>query len=125
MPLPKVMYSVDQFNDGRFIVTKVVDGTPVEEVGKYRDVEEAKAEAVRLQAEYITETLFPYEKKDEDGLIYSADRKKVDELVDLSRTYFAELLRILPMNGDSTLARSLVRQAFNYARSSILMDGLV
>jgi hypothetical protein len=122
MPLPKVMYSVDQFNDGRFIVTKVVDGTPVEEVGKYRDVEEAKAEAIRLQAEYITKTLFPCEM---DRSLDAIENSKLADLAVLSRAYFAELLRLLPMNGDSTMARSLVRQAFNYARSSILMDGLV
>jgi ribosomal protein S16 len=115
MPLPKVLYSVDQFNDGRFIVTKVVDGTPVEEVGKYRDVEEAKREAINLQAAYITNTLFP----GEDG------SDELITLIDSTRNYFQDLLRLLPQNGDSTLARSLVRQAYNYARSSILMDGLV
>jgi hypothetical protein len=113
MPLPKVMYSVDQYNDGRFIVTKVVDGTPVEEVGRYSDVEEAKAEAIRLQSEHIVGSLFP------------AEDYSCRELVDITRGYFQELLRILPQNGDAQQARLLVRQAFNFAKTAIMMDGLV
>jgi hypothetical protein len=117
------MYSVDQFSDGRFIVTKVVDGVPTEEAGKYYDVEEAKLLARTLQAEHITKELFPFEA--DDSLDAAEEGKKLADLVVLSRTYFEQLLHLLPMNGDSTMARSLVRQAHNYARSSILMDGLV
>lgn len=118
MPLPRVEYKVDRYNSGQYIVVKMVDGEPEKEEGKYWDLDEAKRAALELQLNLIATTLFPYDKDPHaEG--------KTDTLVDITRRYFMDLLRLLPINDDAQYARSLVRQAFNFAQSAILLDGMV
>lgn len=118
MPLPRTEYRVDKYHDDRYVVVKMVNGLPDKEEGKFWDLEEAKKAALELQLQLIAKTLFPYDTDPHaDG--------KTDVLVDITRTYFQDLLRVLPRNADADYARALVRQAHNFARSAILLDGMV
>jgi hypothetical protein len=118
MPLPNVEFKVDQFNSGQYLVMKMVNGEPDNEEGKFWDLEEAKKVALELQIKYIAQTLFPYDK-------VSNDDAKTEVLVNITRMYFQDLLRILPRNADADYARKLVREAFSFARTAILLDGMV
>jgi FAD/FMN-containing dehydrogenase len=118
MPLPKTEYRVDQFHDGRYIVAKMVNGVFEKEEGRYWDLEEAKKDALERQLWLIASTLFPWDTEE------TAD-DKTKELVKITRAYFQDLLRILPRNADADYARLLIRQAFSFARTAIVLDGMV
>lgn len=116
MPLPKVIYQVDKYHTGQFVVIKMVDGNPVEEVERFWDLQEAQNAALSEQTSYIINHLFPQE----------IGSEKLLKLSGATRLYFKALLELLPLeNGDANQARLLVRQAYNFAKSAILLDGMV
>jgi predicted xylose isomerase-like sugar epimerase len=119
MPLPKVEYKLDQYHNGQHIITKVVNGVPEGEEGRYWDAAEAGRDALELSIKHLVEGLFPYNEDDLEA------NEKTSDLVDITRKYFSDLLRILPLNDDAQYARQLVRQAHNFARTAILLDGVV
>lgn len=115
--LPNVQFAVDNYNSGQFTVTRMENGKPADIVHKCWDLAEAKTTALEMQLQHIAGHLFPYDQGD--------NAAKTETLVNITRTYFQDLLRILPNNDDAQNARQLVRQAFNFARTAILMDGMV
>jgi hypothetical protein len=112
------------FHNGQHIITKVVNGVPEGEEGRYWDAAEAGRDALELHIKHLTEALFPYECWVDSDVSLESQRK-AEILVDITRKYFADLLRILPLNDDAQYARQLVRQAHNFARTAILLDGVV